>query len=237
VASLAAAELAGDFQTAHASNKIEELTDVSLAEEKYPSVVDDINSQYWITIPVSGTDTTFVLDFKRGKDYRWTSWEGLVVGGYYKQVIDSDGEKQVLIAGDRTLYRKKRDDDTEPYSDAGSAYAKHFRSKEFDMEIPYNRKEIDRYGVSIEKKTANVEVVTKLYYDGDVSTAAMTNTWDLDASDTGRDLVLHRKVWGSAGRRFRTLQLDLTNSAIEGFCINNWLVDILSLTHRRTSEV
>lgn len=236
VASLGAAEIAGDFATALASFKIKELRDVSQAAELYPSVVDDINSQYWVTIPVSGTDTTFVMDFKRGKDFRWTTWEGLVVGTYYAQVIDDDGEKQILIAGNKTLYRKNREGDSNPWTDAGGNYSKKVRTKLFDHELPYNRKEILRYGLEVEKKTSACSVVLNLYFGGDTSSVIQTNTFNFGSLGTGLDLVAHRKI-SAAKRRYSHAQLEITNSAAEGFCLNGFLLDVRPLTHRRSSVV
>lgn len=226
VMSLRVADTVGDFESLSVSLPISELRDVSQQEELYPSVVDDLRSQYWISIPASGTQTTFCLDFKRGMPGRWTEFEGKVVGDYYAQVLDDAGDKQILIAGDNTIYRRKRDSDDDPYSDAGDAYSKILLSAEYDFNEASNRKKANRWGFVVQKLTATLTLSTDLLLD---SASQQSESFVLDS--LSGTLPVQRKV--HPVRALRTLQFQMTNSGKEGFVVESLFVDIKRLTHKR----
>jgi 6-phosphogluconolactonase (cycloisomerase 2 family) len=236
IASMAMSETVGDFESSLASRPIKELRDVSQAEEQYVSVVDDLTSQYWISIPVSGVDTTFVLDFKNAQQgqLRWTEFQGKIVGSYYATILDADGEKQILIAGDKTIYRRKREGDTNPWDDAGDAYTKTFKSKFFDFGAPSERKEIDRWGFEVEKfsTSSTLTLASQFHFDQDTA-ALQSTTFNMDA--VSGVLPVFRKLWPR--RRLRTLQVQLQNTKKEGFALDHYWFDAVRLTHRRTSAV
>lgn len=228
VMSLRVANTVGDFESLAISLPISELRDVSQQSEDYPSVVDDLRSQYWITIPVSGTDTTFCLDFKQGLPGRWSEFQGKVVGDYYAQVLDAAGDKQILIAGDNTIYRRKRTTDSDPYSDAGDAYMKLLLSADYDFNAPINRKKCNRWGFVVQKLTPSLSLATELLFDGSTS---RSEAFTLDS--LSGTIPIQRKVHPI--RTLRTLQVQMSNTGTEGFVLESLFLDIKRLTHKRAS--
>lgn len=236
--SLQAAEEIGDFRSALLSEKIAELRELPLDAGTFPSVVHKAKSQYWISVDEDrdGTlDAVWVLDYKRlaQGQARWTKWDGGIIGNAYA-LVEQDGRHRIFIGNSNGLFRLKLASDASPYNDAGAAYTARFKTKKFDMGMPLNRKELNRWAGIFEKLTSNLTLTVKLYWD-DSGTAA--HTWTLNCNSLSNTFFeINRKL--GTKRRFARFIFEVSNAtADEAFSLEKVGFEITPLSKKHVKDV
>jgi hypothetical protein len=236
----------GDYESAQASDPIKELEGLR-TDDRYSSVVDPVHSQYWISMPASGTvgdnnDLTFVMDFSQLADreqggLKWTRFTGDIVGECYFSGKDDSNDVVVFIGGYNDLFVRKKTTDTNPYKDdASGAIDNDFLSKETDFGLPFKRKTLNRFGVGILKLTSALTVSVEIRFNGS-SSAAHTYSFNIGASTTGDDIEIIRKVIGAAGKTALSYQYRVRNNTVdEAFGLNALMFEVGGITHVRVDE-
>jgi hypothetical protein len=236
----------GDYESAQVSDQLKELEGKRI-DDRYPSVVDPVHSQYWLSMPASGTpgddnDITYVLDFSTISDktspMKWTRFTGDIVGECYATGKDDNNNIVVFVGGYNDFFVRKLTTDTNPYNDdASGAIDTDFLSKETDFGLPFKRKCLNRFGLNILKLTSALTVSFEIRFNGSGS-ASHTYSFNLGAKSTGDDIEIIRKVIGAAGRNALSYQYRIrNNSANEAFGIHALMFEVSGITHKRVHEL
>jgi len=230
---LGSAEKLGDFETALLSKNIAALRGLKLISVKFPAIYWPKKSQYWISVDTDDDgvlDTTFILDFKdslQGK-LKWTQFTGSIVGSTFA-IVEVDGENEMYIGSD-SLYKL---DDT-VWTDAGTLYPVKIKTKEYDVELPANRKELLRWGIEFVKRTAALTLSVDLNFDGN-QTAVHTKSFDAGALTI--DLPMFARTMVSGKRRFKRIQFEIDNAGAEAFDLESLYLEVTPLTIKKARSL
>lgn len=234
----------GDYEASQVSDNIAELEGLR-TDDRYPSVVDPVHSQYWISAPSSGTpgddnNITYVFDFSNMQEgLKWTRFTGDIVGECYATGKDDANDVVVFIGGYNDLFVRKKTTDTNPYEDDTSgAVDQDFLSKEVDFGVPFKRKAMNRFGINVKKLTSNLDINFEIRFNGSGS-ASHSYTFTLDAVGVvGDDIEIIRKLIGAAGKNALSYQYRVRNNASnEAFGLNTLMFEVSGITHTRVNEV
>lgn len=233
VASLIASERVGDFQSALVSRKVVDLKkiffSVSTDSEISACVVPEHN-QYWLLIPkeysFSGTDEAFILDFRRIQEgvMRWTRYKGAVAGTVMCRM--ALGQSTGYMIGGRlnsgaTTYEIYKYDivATNIINDqrnvTPTAIEKRLITKSFNVGMPFNRKEWERFGIDFVVNADNSQATVDYIYD---DLASKSGQWIFNLPLTGgrtRIKAAKKFKYGANGTRSVAVQFTISNNIVD----------------------
>lgn len=230
---LGSAEKLGDFETVLLSKNIADLRGLKLDTVRFPAVYWPKKSQYWISIDTDGdevVDKTYVLDMKDSlqQKLKWTVFTGAVVGSAFA-IVEVAGENEMYIGSD-SLYVL----DETVWTDAGTLYPVKIKSKEFDVQLPANRKELLRWGIEFVKRTAALTLSVDLNFDGNQTPV---HTKSFNAGALTIDLPMFARTMVTGKRRFRRIQFEIDNAGAEAFELESLYLEVTPLTIKKARSL
>lgn len=198
VASLVAAQVVADFESAIISQKLSDIQDIAqdLTDEDVCSLVLLDRSQYWLcvsgNVAANGEDITYVFDYRGLKRnvVRWMEFDGLAFGTAL-EAYDHDVDKIVYLLGCHDVannnffigqYIPKADSKT--FIDSSSPIRYYILTKAYDFDLEEIRKYLSEWYARIVSFTQNVSLSISYYLDEDV-VSTHTYTFNLGVPSGG----------------------------------------------------
>jgi hypothetical protein len=232
---LGSAERLGDFETVLLSKKIADLRGLKLDTVRFPAVYWPAKSQYLISVDTDDdgvVDKTYVMDMKdalqQGAGVKWTYFDGAMLGTAFA-IVEVGGYNELYIGSD-DLYKL----DTTKWTDGGVTYNTRIKTKEFDLDVPSNRKEILRWGISFVKRTAALTLAVDLYFDGNTTAV---HSKSIDAAAATLNLPQFARTMVAGRRRFRRIQMEIDNTGDEAYDLESLYFELTPLTTKRARSV
>jgi len=213
------------------SQKIADLRGLKLDTVRFPAVYWPKKSQYWVSIDTDDdgvVDKTYVLDMKDSLKgiLKWTVFTGAVVGTAFA-IVEVAGTNELYIGSD-DLYKL----DESKVNDAGVSFTTSIVTKEFDINLASNRKELLRWGIEFVKRTATLTLAVKINFDG--STA---HTKSIVADALSIDLTAFARTMVTGRRRFKRIQLVIDNVGDESFELESLYFELTPLTIKKARSI
>lgn len=240
VVSLQAADTVSEFRQQTLSRVVPDLVKyiASVGDfNKFASVVNQDNSEYWISVPSFGTGSingvVYVLDYKQigQSKIRWTRFNGLTIGSSYASIIREGKFKIYIGSQDGNIYKYG---DLSVKNDNGSSITNAIQTKAFNFGTKINRKTVESYSVTLanltkgstafsigcsykfDNKNTLVKNDTISYTEtltGSVwgETTPSIGTWSILSNS---DIYFTNKVTPDFGNKFIELEFTFSNTTI-----------------------
>lgn len=243
VIALGAALQVGDFQSVSLSRNIPELRGLSLNRDDYAAFLDPVNSQYHLSVSLDGTagnTIVYVFDFGNRQEIgqpRWTTFDGDFIGASYASILSDNNDPIVLIGGeDGTVYQRKLASDTNPYQDSSGAFTQYYISPEINYGLPFKRKKVNRWGLSLRKINPPYTLALKveLFFNGESSAA---HTYNLSLASTEESVEVIRKLVGARGNTVESIQMKVSCvAADQPYRLDHIFTDTNAVTFKRMDD-
>lgn len=223
IASLAAAQVVADFESAIISTKVKDIASIPKNiphEDVFAFTVGDRN-QYWLVLESqaspNGEHLAYVLDYRQIKRgvIRWVLFEGLVAGTAM-EVYDHDVDQLIYLIGchrqgttDHFIGQYVPKAPIKTFTDAGLSYRKSITTKAYDFTLPDIRKFFLEWFISLSVESNDVAIAVSYFYD-ELSVASGMYSFSLQGSFGGT-------LWDVA-----MFDVDLYDNVVAG--LNNKLI-------------